>query len=123
MNAAAVYDYETQNSYSICIQVSDGVLTYDENFTIFINDLDEVPPTVLISSVTKLKNSSITDTTITVTDDIGVNAADISIDAMSTVTASALVCSQTSATQVGCTISVDTSGDLVISALDTSANS
>ena len=51
------------------------------------------------------------------------NVADISIDASSTATASTLSCTQTSPTQVDCTISVDTSGDLVISALDTSANS
>ena len=52
------------------MRVSDGVLSYDENFTITINDLDEVPPVVVINSITKLQNSSITDTTITVTDDV-----------------------------------------------------
>ena len=73
--------------------------------------------------MTKLQNSAITDTTIQVTDDVAVNVADVTIDASSTVTASVLSCTQTSSTQVDCTISVDTSGDLVISADDTSANS
>jgi len=123
LNAAAIYDFESQNTYNICVRVSDGVLSYDENFIITINDLDEVPPVVVITPVTKLQNSSITDTTIQIIDDVAVNAADISIDAASTVTASALSCAQTSITQVDCTISIDSSGDLVISALDTSANS
>ncbi len=122
LNAAAVYDFEAQNTYNICIRISDGVLSYDENFTININDLDEVAPVVVITPVTKLQNSSITDTTIQITDDVAVNVADVTIDASSTVTASALNCTQTSAIQVDCTISVDTSGDLVISTLDTSGN-
>ena len=109
MGAAAVYDFESQSTYNICIQVSDGVLTYDENFTITINDLDEVNPVVVITPVTKLQNSAITDTTIQITDDVAVNAADISIDPSSTATASALSCTQTSSTVVDCTISVDTS--------------
>jgi len=122
LGAAAIYDFETQSVYNICIRVSDGVLTYDENFVVNINDLDEVNPVVVISPVTKLQNSVITDTTIQITDDVWVNVADIEIDPASTATASALSCTQTSATQVDCNISVDTSGDLVISALDTSAN-
>lgn len=109
LNAAAVYDFETQSTYNICIRISDGVLSYDENFTININDLDEVAPVVVITPVTKLQNSSITDTTIQVTDDVAINVADVTIDAASTATASSLSCTQTSATQVDCTISVDSS--------------
>jgi len=123
LNAAAVYDFETQSTYNICIRISDGVLSYDENFTININDLDEVAPVVVITPVTKLQNSSITDTTIQVTDDVAINVADVTIDAASTATASSLSCTQTSATQVDCTISVDSSWDLVITAEDTSNNS
>jgi len=123
LNAGTIYDFESKSTYNICIQVSDGLLTYDENFIVNINDLDEVDPVVVIAPVTKLQNSAISDTTIQVTDDVWVNVADISIDASSTANASALVCAQTSATIVDCTISVDTSGDLVISALDTTANS
>ena len=77
---------------------------------------------MLISAPTKLDNVSITDTTITVTDDVGVLAGDVSVGAGSTATTSNLHCTQTSATRVDCTIDVDSSGDLTIDALDLASN-
>ena len=116
LNAWAVYDYETQNTYNICVQVSDWVLTYDENFIITINDLDEVPPVVTITPWTKLQNSAITDTTVVITDDIWVNLSDVDS------TWWALSCTQTSSIQVDCTSNIPVSGDLIVNALDTSSN-
>jgi len=84
LNAGAVYDFETQSTYNICVRVSDWVLTYDQNFTIDINDLDEVDPVVVINPITKLQNSAITDTTIQIIDDVAVNVADINIAVSST---------------------------------------
>ena len=49
LETAAVFDYETQNSYTLCIRTADsGNLTYDKQFIIQINDLDEIPPAVTI---------------------------------------------------------------------------
>ena len=49
LETAAVFDYETQNSYTICIRTTDsGGLTFDKQFTILVIDLDENSPTVTI---------------------------------------------------------------------------
>ncbi len=42
LKAAAVFDYESKNSYSICVRVTDdGNATYDENLTISITNVNE----------------------------------------------------------------------------------
>jgi hypothetical protein len=47
LQVAGVLDYETQNSYSITIRTTDsGGLTYDEIFTITLNDVNDVVPVV-----------------------------------------------------------------------------
>jgi len=40
-------DDDTDNDYEICVRVSDGVNTYDKNFTITVNGTDTAPPTVI----------------------------------------------------------------------------
>ncbi len=51
LRSSAVFDYETKNSYSICLRTDDGHGgVFDKNFTISVNDLDEVGP--VISEVT-----------------------------------------------------------------------
>ena len=97
-------------------------MSYDKSFTITINDLDEVPPVVVITPIAKLQNSSITDTTVRITDDVAVNVSDISVGVSSTVSTSAFSCTQTSVTQVDCTVSIDSSGDFIVFASDTSTN-
>ena len=42
-------DYETQSSYHIRIQVSDGDLVYAEAFTIRVNDVNEAPFDIMLS--------------------------------------------------------------------------
>ncbi|MFH2102560.1 MAG: sortase [Chloroflexota bacterium] len=50
---AVSFDYETQNSYTVCIRTTDsGGLTYDKQFTVTINDIDEIVPAV--SSILRL---------------------------------------------------------------------
>ncbi len=122
LQAWAVYDFETKSSYNICIRVSDGVATYDENFSISIGDLDENLPVITITAPTKLNNASITDTTINVTDDIGVLAANVAISGSWSATISSYSCTQSGALEVNCSISIDSSGDIIISASDTSSN-
>ena len=85
-------------------------------------DLDDDAPSVVITAVTKLDNAAITDTTVQVTDASGVTAANVTVDGSTTATTSAFSCVQTSATQVDCTISIDASGDLVITADDDAGN-
>ena len=47
LRTQAVFDYETQSSYSIRLQADDGNAgTYEEIFTINITDADEIPPQV-----------------------------------------------------------------------------
>ena len=46
LRSSEIFDYETTNSYAICVRTDDGTDTYDENFTITVNDLDEVAPTL-----------------------------------------------------------------------------
>ena|GEM_PF-4095289 len=57
MRSGEVFDYETKSSYAICIRTDDGNSgTYDKNFTININDLDETPP--IIAEVTPVSSPS-----------------------------------------------------------------
>jgi len=115
-------DFEIKDTYTVRIQTDDGNGgTYSEAFSISINDLDEINPIITITAPTKLSNTGITDTTIVVTDNLWVNAADISVWS-GTATTSSLSCSQSWATTVNCTISIDTSWTLIINADDTSGN-
>jgi len=69
-------DFETQSSYSVRIQTDDGNWwTYQEIFTININDLDEVPPVITLTwsdPVSVVLNASYTDTWATCSDDVDV---------------------------------------------------
>lgn len=73
---------------------------------------------IVITPGIKLSNTSITDTTIRLTDHSGILAGSVVVDPSSTATASSLSCTQTSATQVDCTIHIDSSGSLVIKGTD-----
>ncbi len=45
LRSNAVFDYETRNSYTVCIRTSDaGGLTYDKQFAILISDVNETSP-------------------------------------------------------------------------------
>ncbi len=84
--------------------------------------IDTTPPVVTISAPTKLHNAAITDTTITVTDDVAVLASDVVLGAGTTATTTNFQCTQVNATQVTCTIELDTSGDLEVTVTDGAGN-
>ncbi len=47
LRSSASFDYETKNSYDICIRTNDGTSTpFDKNFTITVNNLDDVAPVI-----------------------------------------------------------------------------
>ncbi|MEZ4288625.1 MAG: DUF4215 domain-containing protein [Polyangiales bacterium] len=83
---------------------------------------DTAPPVVVITAPTTSSTGSITDTTVMITDDNGVLVADVAIGPGTTAGTSMFSCVQTSASQVDCTIQIDSSGDLEIVAQDTSGN-
>ncbi|MBN8655678.1 MAG: DUF4082 domain-containing protein, partial [Anaerolineae bacterium] len=60
---SAIFNYEAQNSYSICIRSTDSGFTFfDETFTITVNNVNEAPTTSGIAPVTVNEDSA--DTTI-----------------------------------------------------------
>jgi gliding motility-associated-like protein len=55
LSTNAVFDYETQNTFSIRVRTTDdgtGSLTYEEIFTITINDLNDAPDDISLSNNT-----------------------------------------------------------------------
>lgn len=91
----------------------------------------DLPPTLTITAPTKLKNSNITDTTIKVTDGVGIDS--VTIDPSSTATAGSIVCTPSlpylntdpvnvSQVETNCTIVISGSGDLVIATTDSAGN-
>ena len=89
------------------------------------NDLpnaDVQPPWINISSPTKLRVGPINDTTIVVNDQLGIDASDIRVSSDNTAGATNLNCNQINLRQVNCSITIDRSGDLRISATDRAGN-
>ncbi|MGB3023339.1 MAG: BspA family leucine-rich repeat surface protein [Candidatus Saccharimonadales bacterium] len=106
---------------SVTVNATDSVTgAVGQNSQSFI--IDTTAPTVAISAPTKLDNGSITDTTITITDNVGIVVADVAIGVGSTASISNLNCTQTSATRVDCTVHVNSSGSLVIEVSDKAGN-
>ena len=51
LRSNAVFDYETRNSYTVCIRTLDaGGLTYDKQFTILVSDVNETSPVCINST-------------------------------------------------------------------------
>lgn len=76
-------------------------------------------PTVTINAPTKLKNAAITDTTITVTEsyaDLTISAASVVIGAGTTVARSGYACTQVDTKNVTCSLAINSSGTLAITA-------
>lgn len=76
-------------------------------------------PTITITAPTKLQNSPITNTTITVTEsyaDLTVNAANVIIGTGTTVGRTGYTCTQVTAKSVSCTLTITSSGNLAITA-------
>jgi YVTN family beta-propeller protein len=57
LQTAAAFDYETRNSYSVRVSVTDqGFLTYEKSFTIAVTDVNEAPTDIALSSNTVAEN-------------------------------------------------------------------
>lgn len=101
------------------ISATDTLITDSTDISYII---ERTPPVIVITAPTTSGTDGITDTTITVTDDVAVNANDVFIDGTSSSAARLFNCTQTSTTQVDCTIDIASSGNLVILARDRSDN-
>lgn len=105
-----------------------GTLTISATDTLITDSADleyvieRTPPIIVITAPTTSGTDGITDTTITVNDDVAVDANDVFIDGSSSSAARLFNCTQSSITQVDCTIDIASSGDLVILARDRSDN-
>jgi hypothetical protein len=52
LRTSAAFNFEAKSTYSICVRVSDqGALTYDKNFAISVNNLNEAPTGISLSSI------------------------------------------------------------------------
>ncbi len=106
---------------SVTIDATDSVTgAIGQNSQSYV--IDTTAPSITITAPTKLGNAPIANTTITITDNIAILASNVHVDASSTATTSGFSCSQTTATRVDCTVSIDSSGDLVVTATDKAGN-
>ncbi len=78
LQTATSLDFETQNSYTICIQTDDGNSTFAEEFTITVNDLDDTAPYVVSSVRADADPTSAVSVNFTVTFSENVTGVDIS---------------------------------------------
>lgn len=86
---------------------------------------DTEAPNIVISAPTKAKNENITDVTITVTDDVDLFANGVEVHQNSTVGYRDLVCDtdDNDKSIVNCTLTITSSGHLIIEATDKAGNS
>ena len=99
--------------------IAENTIITDSSHTFLV---DTNPPVIAITAPTKTSSAAIADTTIHMTDNIGVLAADVTVDASTTAGTSGLVCTQTNPQTVNCTIQIDTSGNLTMHAVDSKGN-
>jgi surface protein len=105
--------------YNTSGQAGKDIMTDTYNWTI-TDGGKNFDTTIAFTSPTKSSNRTITDTMITINDDDGILAENVTLDPDST--ASALICTQDSPTMVTCTVSIDATGDLIIQTEDASEN-
>ncbi len=84
--------------------------------------VESVAPVITITAPTKLSKTDIVNTTIHVTDNSAIMAANVAVDGATSAVTSDFSCVQTNGTTVDCTIKVNGSGDLVILARDVALN-
>jgi gliding motility-associated-like protein len=59
LRTAAVFDFETKNSYSVRVRVTDaGGLTFEKEFTISVTDINEAPTALALSNTSVLENAA-----------------------------------------------------------------
>ncbi len=60
LRTSAIFDYETKSTYNICLRVTDqGGLTFDKNFVISVNNVNEPPTNITLSNNTVNENQPI----------------------------------------------------------------
>ena len=60
LRTSAVFDFETKSTHNICIRVTDqGGLTFDKNFAVSVNNLNESPTNISLSNSTVNENQPI----------------------------------------------------------------
>jgi hypothetical protein len=60
LQASATFDFETKSVYNICIRVTDqGGLTFDKNFVVTVNNVNEVPTDISLSNTTVDENQPV----------------------------------------------------------------
>jgi hypothetical protein len=60
LRTSTVFDFETKSTYNICIRVTDqGGLTFDKNFVITVNNLNEAPTNILLSTTAVDENQPV----------------------------------------------------------------
>jgi len=85
---------------------------------------DTSAPNIIITAPTKIKNDNITDVTIAVTDNIDLFSNSVTIDGSTTAGYNNLVCNtdENDKSIVNCTLTITSSGNLVIKATDKAGN-
>ncbi len=84
--------------------------------------IDATAPVIAITAPTLSATTTITNTTIRVTDARAISSSAVTVDAATTAGHDAISCTQTSGTQVDCTIAITSSGNLKIAAQDALGN-
>ena len=60
LRTSAVFDFETKSSYNICVRVTDqGGLSFDKNFVVTVNNVNEAPTDIFLSNVTVDENQPV----------------------------------------------------------------
>jgi len=85
--------------------------------------VDIIAPVVAITAPLKTSQTPITNTTIHITDNNAILATNVTIDSATNLTYSSFNCTQTDGKTVDCTININSSGNLVIDAVDAANNS
>jgi streptogramin lyase len=52
LQTAEVFDFETKASYEIRVETNDGTNTFSDTYTITVNDINDTPTAILLSSLT-----------------------------------------------------------------------
>ncbi len=57
LRTSAIFNFEAKSTYNLCVRVTDqGGLTYDKTFTITVNNVNEAPTGISLSSITVDEN-------------------------------------------------------------------
>lgn len=105
----------SEGDHTITVRAYNAGETYTDGFVSVKVDLTD--PEIVITAPTKTSNNPITDTTVVITDEVGISEEDVSA------TGGTIDCTQTSPTQVDCTSVISVSGDFEVTALDLANNS